>query len=52
VATGPIHKGHKAYMPSDAMKIIGVEDGDSVVYSQILDPNFKDLLVVKKLVRS
>jgi hypothetical protein len=48
VGTGPISPGHKAYMPTDVMKIIDVKDGNSVVYFEILDPKYKDLLVVKK----
>ena len=45
---GPCHVGNKLYVPKTVMEYLKLAPKDKVEYSLILDPKYRDLIVIKK----
>jgi bifunctional DNA-binding transcriptional regulator/antitoxin component of YhaV-PrlF toxin-antitoxin module len=45
---GPVYGGYKIYVPKTVFDHLKLKPKDKVEYFLILDPNHKDLIIIKK----
>ena len=48
---GRIHFGQKLYLPKNVMTYLELEEKDQVEYYQILHPDYKNIVIIKKIVK-
>jgi len=45
---GALYKHNKLYIPARVVEFLGLDAGEEVTYYQIFDPDYKDVVVIKK----
>jgi len=45
---GPVYEGYKIYVPKTVFDHLKLKPKDKVEYFLILDPNYRDLILIKK----